>query len=398
MNKKQTQTNALVAEIFIEENYQLRRNQLNGKLEYRVSGIANPQQQADASWLPLTREAQNSMVLRAMREDVCDGDSPRQAIDLYLHSDDIPLFNPAQEFLGSLPQWDGQNHVGMLLKRLPGLSTEQTALLSIWMRSMVAHWLEMDTLHGNEVVPTLIGAQGCGKTTFLRRLLPMPLRQYFMDSINLSNRFDKEMALTNNLLVNLDELDAIRPSQHASLKQTLSVSKVNGRPIYGASQDDRPRYASFTATTNNRHPLTDVTGSRRFICISIPEGQFIDNSGEIDHQQLFAQLKYELEELKVPYWFSNEEVARIQEMNLEYMAESDLTAMVLSCFRKPEGDEQPARLSSREVLEVIRRDFPSVASDHSTTIHLGLAMKQMGFPISYTMGQRRYMVVERKAA
>jgi hypothetical protein len=46
-------------------------------------------------------------------------------------------------------------------------------------------------------------------------------------------------------------LDAIRPSQHASMKQTLSKSQVNGHPVNGASQEDRPRYASFVATTNN---------------------------------------------------------------------------------------------------------------------------------------------------
>ena len=56
------------------------------------------------------------------------------------------------------------------------------------------------------------------------------------------------MALTNNLLVNLDELDAIRPSQHAALKQTLSKSKVNGRPIFGCAQEDRLRFASFVAS------------------------------------------------------------------------------------------------------------------------------------------------------
>ena len=139
------------------------------------------------------------------------------------------------------------------------------------MRSAVAHWLQMDVEHGNECVPTLIGAQGCGKTTFLRRLLPQHLREYYLDHLNLSNKFDKEMALSNNLLVNLDELEAIRPSQHAQLKQTLSKSKVNGRPIYGASQEDRPRYASFVATTNNPHPLTDPTGSRRYICMTIPD-------------------------------------------------------------------------------------------------------------------------------
>ena len=130
------------------------------------------------------------------------------------------------------------------------------------------------------------------------------------------------MALTNNLLVNLDELEAIRPSQQSALKQTLSKSKVNGRPIYGCAQDDRPRFASFVATTNNPHPLSDVTGSRRFICVRIPEGLYIDNSGEIDYGQLYAQVVYEIRELKAPYWFNNTEVARIQELNLEFTTKS----------------------------------------------------------------------------
>ena len=89
------------------------------------------------------------------------------------------------------------------------------------------------------------------------------LRQYYLDHLNLSNKFDKEMALTNNLLVNLDELDAIRPSQHAALKQTLSKSKVNGRPIFGRAQEDRLRFASFVATTNNPHPLVANTRSTK---------------------------------------------------------------------------------------------------------------------------------------
>ena len=186
-----------------------------------------------------------------------------------MQSDEVESFNPIQDYLLHLPQWDGQNHVARLFSRLPGVSSEQLDFLSVWIRSAVAHWLQMDTLHGNECVPTLIGAQGCGKTTFMARLLPSELRVYFLDHLNLSNKFDKEMALTNNLIVCLDELDAIRPSQHAALKQTLSKSKVNGRPIYGASQDDRPRYASFVATTNNPHPLSDATGSRRYICLTI---------------------------------------------------------------------------------------------------------------------------------
>ena len=77
--------------------------------------------------------------------------------------------------------------MGALFDRLPGIRSDQRYWLSIWMRSMVAHWLQMDALHGNEVVPTLIGAQGCGKSTFCRLLLPEQLREYFLDHVNLGN-------------------------------------------------------------------------------------------------------------------------------------------------------------------------------------------------------------------
>lgn len=53
------------------------------------------------------------------------------------------------------------------------------------------------------------------------------------------------MALTHNLLVNIDELANITVAQQGKLKQTLSKVKVNGRPIFGKSQADRRRYASF---------------------------------------------------------------------------------------------------------------------------------------------------------
>jgi predicted P-loop ATPase len=297
----------------------------------------------------------------------------------YIHSEEVPVFDPIQVYLSELPAWDGQNYVAQLFSRLPGVSSEQLAYLSIWLRSCVAHWMQMDTLHGNECVPTLIGAQGCGKTTFLRRLLPSHLRQYYLDHLNLSNKFDKEMALTNNLLVNLDELEAIRPSQHAALKQTLSKSKVNGRPIYGASQEDRPRYASFVATTNNKHPLTDVTGSRRYICLLIPDGQLIDNAGEINYDQLYAQVLYELRELKAPYWFNNDEVARMQEINQEFMGEKDMAKLVEACFRKPKEGEKVKSISCTQILEWIHREYPSVESNHSTRIHVGMAMKELGY-------------------
>ena len=391
-----SQEGALVIELFLMSNYRFRRNILNGKVEFAILPKADnkaegntvetidslsiaSEKEAELDYRPLTQAALNSIVIRAKREEVLEKGSPKTEITEYVTSEEVPEHNPVQAFLKNLPTWDGQNHIAKVFGRLPGITSEQLNYLTIWLRSSVAHWLQMDMLHGNECVPTLIGNQGCGKTTFVRRLLPLHLREYYLDHLNLANKFDKEMALTNNLFVNLDELDAIRPSQQSSLKQTLSVSKVNGRPIFGRTQEDRPRFASFVATTNNRHPLKDFTGSRRYICIQIPDGQMIDNSGEIDYGQLYAQVMYELQEQKAPYWFNNDEVARIQQLNQNFMEKKDLTEMVGACFRIPEKGEAAKSMNSSQLISVIQQDFPTLPDTFGTKVKLGKAMNALGY-------------------
>ena len=361
----------LAIELFLNENYLFRRNVLNGKVEF----LTKP----DEDFRPLTPAALNSIIIRAKREQVLEKGSPKTEITEYVTSEEVPEHNPVRAFLGSLPAWDGQNHIAKVFGRLPGITSEQLNYLTIWLRSSVAHWLQMDMLHGNECVPTIIGSQGCGKTTFVRRLLPATLREYYLDHLNLANKFDKEMALTNNLLVNLDELDAIRPSQQSSLKQTLSVSKVNGRPIFGRTQEDRPRFASFVATTNNRHPLKDVTGSRRYICIMIPDGQMIDNTGDINYGQLYAQVVYELQEQKAPYWFNNDEVARIQQLNQEYMEKKDLGEMFVACFRQPEEGEVVKTMSCGQMIDIMQKDYPTLQNTIGNRVRLGKTISALGF-------------------
>ena len=156
----------LAVELFLNENYRFRRNILNGKVEFATIKA----EILLSDFRPLTAEALNSIVLRAKRMEISES-NPKSDIMEYIHSEEVPVFNPIEEFLNGLPAWNGQNHVASLFSRLPGVNSEQLSFLSVWLRSTVAHWLQMDTLHGNECVPTLIGPQGCGKTTFLRRML-----------------------------------------------------------------------------------------------------------------------------------------------------------------------------------------------------------------------------------
>ena len=409
-----SQDGTLVIELFLSENYRFRRNILNGKVEFAIlpkadntaegntagnsGSLSSASNEAELEFRPLTQAALNSIIIRAKREQVLEKGSPKTEITEYVTSEEVPEHNPVQEFLNSLPEWDGQNHIAKVLSRLPGITSEQLNYLTIWLRSSVAHWMQLDMLHGNECVPTLIGFQGCGKTTFVRRLLPLHLREYYLDHLNLANKFDKEMALTNNLFVNLDELDAIRPSQQSSLKQTLSVSKVNGRPIFGKTQEDRPRFASFVATTNNRHPLKDVTGSRRYICIQIPDGQMIDNSGEIDYGQLYAQVVHEIRDLEAPYWFNNDEVARIQQLNQNFMEKKDLGEMFIACFRQPNEGEVVKTMNCGQIIDIMQKDYPTLQNTMGNRVKLGKTITAMGFEHKEHSHVAYYKVVPLKAA
>ena len=90
---------ALAAEQFLNDNYLFRRNVLNGKVEFSV----RPSDGQEAAFRPLTQEAINSIILRAKREDICEGNSPKTDIMEYIHSEEVPMFDPIGNYLNSLP-------------------------------------------------------------------------------------------------------------------------------------------------------------------------------------------------------------------------------------------------------------------------------------------------------
>ncbi|MBQ9675717.1 MAG: DUF3874 domain-containing protein [Bacteroidaceae bacterium] len=393
MNEKSLQEVIYEIENFLGENYSFRRNLLSGKTEVQEIGEGKE----PSEWCILTEEVFNSILLKMMKEDV-GGKSPKQHTLEIINSEATVAYDPIKEYLIHLPQWDGRNHVADLFNRIPGLTSEQLSWCCTWLRSAVAHWMGIDMLHGNEAVPVLIGAQGCGKTTFATRLLPVELRAYFLDHINFGNKFDTDMALTHNLLVNIDEFANMGPSQQGKLKQTLSKVKVNGRPIFGKSQDDRRRYASFLATTNDEHPLCDTTGSRRYICLQIPKGKLIDNTEAINYEQLYAQLLYEINEKQIPYWFTNDEVIRIQQANLPFFKQDDLEDMIKGCFRIPNDEEEGKWMLCKQVYEKLQERYPYFVGDQSIKIKIGNTLKFMGCSSQHTRQGQMYQLIPKEAA
>ena len=313
-------------DMFLNANYELRKNVMRGVAEYRrKTGLG-------FSFQDLTEEARNSITMRALSQGVKCWDKD---ISRYVNSNDIDLYEPMTDFLDHLPKWDGQDRVEPLARRIKTDYEAWPQLFHIWMRSMVAMWRGKGQLTGNALVPLLIGRQGCGKTSFCRILLPRDQREYYNDRINFKNESDLNLGLTSFALINLDEFDRVTQRQQVVLKYLVSTFDLKYRPPYGKAYSSHRRYASFIATTNESMPLTDPSGSRRFICVTV-EGD-IDFESPIDYPQLYAQLEYEVSTLRLRYHLTREEEHQLMEHNLRYQRLTQLGEQLMSLFQKPEG-------------------------------------------------------------
>ena len=378
--------NLTLMEEFMKQHYEFRHNLLSDHDEYRKVD--------EKEFKVLTTEAWHGMMWRCIK--ALDNDVRKSDMELYLHSDYTPRYDPIAEWLHHLPQWDGKDHVKLLLNQLPGQSPLQQERIRLWLRSMVAHWLQMDTLHGNDTVLLIMGEQGCGKSTFCQRLLPLQLRNYFLDHLNLANKHDKEMALSHNLIVNIDEFDQVKPSQQAELKHTISKAKVNGRPIFGRTQKERPRYASFTATTNSYSPLKDSTGSRRYICVRIPRGLLIDNGTPIDYEQLYAQLMDEVVTKQMRYWFTNREVQALQKDNLPYQSMTDLSTMLSVIVEKPKHGEPCRGIYMKHIVDLLALNYPEYKVNQREKIKISSELRSQGITTHHGEHGTIYHVMPRQ--
>jgi len=296
------------------------------------------------------------------------------------------------DWLDHLPRWDGKDRIAAVAARVPCDNPHWERLFRTWLLAMTAHWMGRAGLTGNALTPLLIGSQGCGKSSFCRILLPPELRDYYNDRINFKNETDLNLGLTSFALINIDEFDKTTDRQQVVLKYLLSTADVKFRPPYGKTYKQYRRYASFIATTNNKVPLTDPTGSRRFICVEVTGN--IDYSDTLNHRQIFAQLKQQVEN-GGRYWLNDEETAQLSKENERFRRVNTLEELIAQMFEKPSSPDNGEWLTSTSVLERLTGRYGSAVS--STTVsRVGTVLNNnFDFDKKCPKGITKYFMAER---
>lgn len=360
---------AYKSEAFLNMHYELRRNVINGVVQYREKNGF------DYSFHNLTDQVMNTMTHTAIKHGIGSWDKDMRRI---VNSNIVPEYDPIADYLYTLPKWDGKDRVSELVARIPSDCPNLEMYFHTWLLSMVAHWLGKDSLHGNALVPILIGGQGCGKTSFCGVILPPELRDYYNDKVEFKNETSLVLGLSSFALINIDEFDALKKSQQPTLKYLLSKNDVKLRMPYGKSFEQRRRYASFIATTNNLHPLVDRTGSRRFLCIKITDGKRIDFLTPIDYQQLYAQLRAEVFQGKC-YWLDEEQTASLMEYNKQFMHMQTLSQMLDKLFACPTAEEEAEIITAHQVIALLNTYFPEFSESKGTSNEIGKYFSSRGY-------------------
>lgn len=337
---------------FLTMRYAFRYNTVLNCTEYRP--VALP---AD-SFTPLDPRMLRRIILEVQREGI--EVSPND-IRNYIESDYVRQFDPVGEYLASCEgAWDGHDHIGDLARTVPTDAPLWHKWFKTWLLAMVSQWQNQPSrLYGNSVAPLLISPQGYHKSTFCRRLLPDALKWGYTDSLTLSDRRQVMLAMSQQLLINLDEFNQISPRvQQGFLKNVIQLPSIKAKRPYGTHLEELPRKASFIATSNMTDILSDPSGNRRFIGIELTAP--IDTSRVPDHHQLFAQA-LQLLRNGSRSWFDKAETEQIMLWNRRYEIQEPADQYFSLCFSVANDPLDPSAewLSTAEIFDVIKQKVGS---------------------------------------
>ena len=379
---KKAKSSSLMQEVtaFLTSRYRFRFNVLTEETEVadvaNITNIVNNIPDTHLRYAKVDERWMNTLSMEAIETGI---DCWDRDIQRFVRSRRISEYHPFTAYFEQLPEWDGKDRVSALARRVSDDPVWVNGFHR-WMLGLSAQWMQFrsDTNSTNSVAPLLVSSrQGLGKSTFCRLLMPDALKAYYTESYDLGSPASAEAKLAACGLINLDEFDKLSASKMPLLKNLMQASALNIRKAYKRSASALPRIASFIGTSNREDLLVDRTGSRRFLCVSLEHA--IDCTTPVEYEQLYAQLKAELQSGERS-WFNKEEEQAIQQHNALFYKHIPEEEVFRLCFRFATKEDHPQEvltLSATQLFERMKSAHPSVMRG-MTAYSLSRILPQLG--------------------
>lgn len=269
----------------------------------------------------------------AMRLDWCQG-----ALELVASRNQVC---PVQEYLASLPEWDGQARMDSFFIRHWGVEDTRLhrAQARIWfVQAAQRAWATLEKPVMARYVPILHGAQGLRKSLGLAALCARP--EWFRDLVPDLRDKDSSLAMLDSWIVELAELTHRRADQDV-FKAFVTRSVEKFRPPYGRATILAPRRCALIGTCNESTFLSDDTGNTRFWPMHVTRRAELEPI-QAERDQLWAEAQAHMDEQT---WLPDElEVLAIeaQEASRDTSPVDVIQERVLQCLHDPRWTPDPS--------------------------------------------------------
>lgn len=231
-------------------------------------------------------------------------------------------YHPAVQWIQS-KAWDGVDRIPALLNSIK--TTENTAYKNMVFRMWLDTAVSVLKFAGfsTQVVMTLQGVGGIGKTQFFKKLAPSELVK---EGFHLDPKDrDSIKQATTSWLVELGELDGMVGKEQAALKAFITNSYVEIRRAYAKFESKYRKQTAYFGTVNKANFLVDLTGNRRIatlnvVAFDLPEAIKNDEDHSFMQQvwaQLWSQVGDTLKDCRA--YPTQEQIAMINKNNEKYL-------------------------------------------------------------------------------
>jgi predicted P-loop ATPase len=346
-------------------NYNLKRNVITRKIE--INGKPTEQKDLNSIFLDIKK-----------LHSKCSYD----LIERTICSNLTPEYNPILEFIESNKEMRPTGAISRLIESVSsdtGFSDNEffpqyaEHFFTKWYVGIIA------SIYGEHspLMFVLCGhLQGTGKTEFWRRLLPQPLRGFFAES-KLDAGKDDEILMTQKLLISDDEYGGKSKRDEKRIKEILSKDYFTLREPYGRFNVDLKRLAVLCGTTNDQEILSDPTGNRRIIPLSVLS---IDHEkyNSVDKTEAFMEA-YHLYKNGFNWRLNSEDIKRLNSNTEDFEQTSIERDMIDKFFRVPTKKDLDHNLSSfLTPTEMVSRIQLATGIKVSPT-RFGTELRKMGF-------------------
>ena len=349
-------------EIFIKSNYDLQYNEVSNEVECKDKD--------QSEYTPLN---ENNLFRDLQLSDIKV--SMNNLLSL-LRSDFVTAINPFHEYFNSLPTWekDSTDYIDTLANFVKAKDQKQ---FNHHFKKMLVRTVAcaLHESYFNKHAFIIIGKkQNTGKSTWIRFLCPPALYKYISENL-IYNDKDNQISLSENIIINIDELAALSKVEINGLKSFFSKDKVKIRHPYDKKSKTSARRASFFGSTNKTEFLSDETGSVRWICFEIENIDWTYKS-KIEINNVWSQAYYLLKN-NFQYQLTAAEISENEQRNKSYQQTSIEMELIQAKYRPGTIDDYDAFYVTTDFVSALSESVP--ARININTVTIGRALTFLGF-------------------